>query len=403
MLAKTPRQPLRNLLDLPRAISPSAALSALVAVLVGYSGPLLVLFQAAEKGGLTQPQLSSWIWAVTVGCGLCAILLSLWYRQPVLCAWGSAGAVLMVTGLTHFPLPEAIGAYIVAAVAVILVGVTGVFTRIMNYVPRAIVGGMLAGVLFRFAIGLFSSLPASPLLVLAMIATFFILKRAGMRAPSLGALAIGLLIAGLGGDIKLGEIRPELTQPVFTAPVFSLEAIISLSLPLFILTHTSQNAPGVAVLRNAGYDTPPDGPITLTGIASLITAPFGGHGINISALTAAICVNPEAHPDATKRYSAGVAYGLWYILFGIFGSTVVALFTAVPKALIASVAGLSLLSAITNSLVTGLDTPAHRDGALVAFMLTVSDIALLGIGAPFWGLLAGVIVDSILRFRRATT
>lgn len=393
------RQPLQNLRDLPRALTPSAVLSALVAVLVGYSGPLLILFQAAEKGGLSDPQLSSWIWAVTIGSGVCAILLSLWYRQPVLCAWGSAGAVLMVTGLSKFSLNEAIGAYLVAAVAVIAVGVTGIFSRIINHVPRAIVGGMLAGVLFRFAIGLFTHLATSPLLVVGMALAFFLLKRLGMRAPSLGALVAGLAIAALSGDLRLGAIEPRLTIPLYTEPVFTLPAALTLALPLFILTHTSQNAPGVAVLRNAGYDTPPDGPIALTGIVSLLTAPFGGHGINLSALTAAICVNPEAHPDATKRYSAGVAYGLWYILFGAFGSTAVALFTALPKALIASVAGLSLLSAISNALVTGLESSVHRDGALFAFMLTVSDISLLGVGAPFWGLLAGVAVDFVLRRR----
>lgn len=393
------RQPLQNLRDLPRALTPSAVLSALVAVLVGYSGPLLILFQAAEKGGLSDVQLSSWIWAVTIGSGVCAILLSLYYRQPVLCAWGSAGGVLMVTGLTQFSLNEAVGAYGVAAVAVIAVGASGVFSRIINHVPRAIVGGMLAGVLFRFAIGLFTHLASSPLLVIGMALAFFLLKRAGMRAPSLGALAAGLAIAALSGDLRLGAIEPRLTSPVFTMPVFSLPAALTLALPLFVLTHTSQNAPGIAVLRNGGYDTPPDGPVTVTGIASLLTAPFGGHGINLSALTAAICVNPEAHPDATKRYSAGVAYGLWYIVFGAFGSTAVALFTALPKALIASVAGLSLLSAISNALVTGLESSVHRDGALVAFMLTVSDISLLGVGAPFWGLLAGVAVDFALRRR----
>lgn len=391
----------RNLRDLPRALAPSAILSALVAVLVGYSGPLLVLFQAAEKGHLTDPQLSSWIWAATLGCGTCAIVLSLWYRQPVLSAWSSAGAVLMVTGLAQFSLPEAIGAYIVSAVAVIALGVTGLFGKVMERIPHGIVAGMLAGVLFRFSIGLFTNLPTAPLLVGAMTLSFFLLKRIGMRAPSLGALLVGIIITALSGTLSLADVHPTLTTPIFTAPVFTLQAALTLGLPLFILANTSQNAPGIAVLRNGGYNTPPNGPVTVTGIASLLMAPFGCHSLTLAALTAAICVNPEAHPDPDKRYSAGVAYGFWYILFGLFGSTVVALFTALPKALIAAVAGLSLLGAILNALVTGLEAPAHRDGALVAFMLTVSDISLLGIGAPFWGLLAGVLIDLLLRRRAA--
>lgn len=387
---------LANLRDLPNAILPSAVFSALVAVLTGYAGPLLVMFQVAEVGKLSQAQLSSTIWAVTIGCGVCAILLSLWYRHPVLCAWPSAGAVLLVTSLATYTFSEAIGAFIIQGVLLILLGLSGWFGRLMELIPRTVVAGMLGGVLFRFGIGVFSAIPTAPLLVGAMIATFVIMKRLGYRAPMIGAMVIGLMVAAAQGQIKLDNFALALTVPVITLPTFNIAATLGLALPLFVLTLTGQNAPGVAVLRNSGYDTPVDGPITLTGIASLLTAPIGGNGINLSAITAAICTNPEAHPDKTKRYSAGVAYGLWYVLFGMFGATAVALFSSVPKAFVAAITGLALLGAISTALSTAMSEPKERDGALMAFMLTASGIELLSVGAPFWGLLLGVVVNTVL-------
>lgn len=387
---------LANLRDLPNAILPSAVFSALVAVLTGYAGPLLVMFQVAEVGKLSQAQLSSTIWAVTIGCGVCAILLSLWYRHPVLCAWPSAGAVLLVTSLATYTFSEAIGAFIIQGVLLILLGLSGWFGRLMEIIPRTVVAGMLGGVLFRFGIGVFTAIPTAPLLVGAMIATFVIMKRLGYRAPMIGAMVIGLMVAAAQGQIKLDNFALALTVPVITLPTFNIAATLGLALPLFVLTLTGQNAPGVAVLRNSGYDTPVDGPITLTGIASLLTAPIGGNGINLSAITAAICTNPEAHPDKTKRYSAGVAYGLWYVLFGMFGATAVALFSSVPKAFVAAITGLALLGAISTALSTAMSEPKERDGALMAFMLTASGVEILSVGAPFWGLLLGVVVNTVL-------
>lgn len=394
------RYMLGNVRDLPSAILPSAIFSALVAVLTGYAGPLLVVFQVAEVGKLSADQLSSWIWAITIGCGVCAILLSLWYRHPVLCAWPSAGSVLLVTSLATYTYSEAIGAYIIQAILLMLLGVSGLFGRLMDVIPKTVVAGMLGGVLFRFGIGVFSALPSAPLLVGAMIATFVIMKRLGYRAPMIGAMVVGLIMSGLQGQIKLDNLALALTTPVVTTPTFNLAATLGLALPLFVLTLTGQNAPGVAVLRNSGYDTPINGPITLTGIASLLTAPIGGNGINLSAITAAICTNPESHPDKTKRYSAGVAYGLWYVLFGMFGATAVALFSSVPKAFVAAITGLALLGAIATALTTAMSEPKERDGALMAFMLTASGIELLGVGAPFWGLVLGVMVNLVLTYRR---
>lgn len=390
----------RNLRDLPKTIALSAVFSALVAVLTGYAGPLLVIFQAAEVGKLSQGQLSSWIWAVTVGCGICAVMLSLWYRNPIVCAWPAAGTVLLVSSLKTYSFNEAIGAFIIQGAMLTALGLSGLFGRLMSLIPKTVVAGMLGGVLFRFGLGIFTALPTEPVLVLSMIATYIIQKRFGYRAPVIGALAMGLIISLAMGQVKLENFAPEFALPVITPPQFSIGALLGLALPLFVLTLTGQNAPGVAVLRNSGYNTPVDGPITVTGIASLITAPFGGNGINLAAITAAICTNPEAHPDPDKRYSAGVAYGMWYIFFGTFGATAVALFAGLPKAFIAAITGLALMGAIQTALSTAMSEPKERDGALIAFMLTASDITLLNVGAPFWGLILGVLVNWVLALRK---
>lgn len=388
---------IQNLRDLPRSMAFSAILAALVAVLVGYTGPILIVVQAAENAGLSQAQLSSWIWGITVGSGVSAIIMSLWYRQPMLAAWPTAGAALLVTSLAQYRYEEAIGAYILAAVALVILGISGWFGRVIDRVPRAVIAGMLAGVLLRFGINIFTSLGQSQLLVGVMIITYLLLRRLGYRAPSIGTLAVGLLVAGVRGQLQLPELSLQVTTPLLTWPEFTLRAFLGLSVPLFVLANVSQNAPGLAVLRAFDYRTPANGPIAITGLVSLLTAPFGSSGVALSAITAAICVSPEAHPDKDRRYAAGVAYGFWYILFGMFGATAVMLFTGLPRELVAAVAGLALTGALLTALSNAMAEPQERDAALLAFLLTASDITLLGIGAPFWGLLIGVVASYLLR------
>jgi benzoate membrane transport protein len=388
---------IQNLRDLPRSMAFSAILAALVAVLVGYTGPLLIVVQAAENAGLSQAQLSSWIWGITVGSGVSAIIMSLWYRQPMLAAWPTAGTALLVTSLAQYRYEEAIGAYILAAIGLVILGISGWFGRVIDRVPRAVIAGMLAGVLLRFGINIFTSLGQSQLLVGVMIITYLLLRRLGYRAPSIGTLAVGLLVAGVRGQLQLPELSLQVTTPLLTWPEFTLRAFLGLSVPLFVLANVSQNAPGLAVLRAFDYRTPANGPIAITGLVSLLTAPFGSSGVALSAITAAICVSPEAHPDKDRRYAAGVAYGFWYILFGMFGATAVMLFTGLPRELVAAVAGLALTGALLTALSNAMAEPQERDAALLAFLLTASDITLLGIGAPFWGLLIGVVASYLLR------
>lgn len=383
----------RNLRDLPGILTPAAWLAGFVGVLIAYTGPLVLVFQAASNAGLDEGQVASWIWALTIGSGLSSLILCLWYRQPIVVAWSVAGSALLVTNLGHFNLKEAVGAYLVAGLATTLLGWSGLFGRIMGLVPTPIVMGMLAGVLLRFGISLFTSLPASPLIVIGMLGIYLLLRRQGFRAPTIGALITGLVIAAFSGDLHFTNVKIELAVPEWLWFQFNPVAIISLGLPLFVLAIASQDAPGLAVLKSAGYDPPINGPLVVTGLASILTAPFGGHGLNLAALMAAICASPEADPDRDRRYGSGVTAAIWFIVLGSFGATAVTLFSGLPKALIAAVAGLAMTGSILASLNGAMAELKHRDGALFALLITASDITLWGIGAPFWGLVVGVVVS----------
>lgn len=387
----------RNVRDLPRAMTLSGFIAGFIVVLIGYTGPLLIILQAANAGGLTQPQTASWVWAVAVGNGLLTIFLSLYYRQPIIAPWSTAGAALLVTSLTQYTLPQAVGAYLAAALGLVLVGATGIFGTLIARVPRAVVQGLLAGILLRFGIGIFRVLPQDPLLVTAMIATFFVLRRMHVRAPSLGVLIVGVVIAAVGGDLHIGTLQVALARPLLTTPVFTLDALLGLALPLCVLSLTTQFAPGEAVLRSAGYQAPVNGIMMFIGAGSAVLAFFGGHGQALGALTAALVATPDVSPDHSRRYAAAVASGGWYVLFGLFGATVIQLFSGFPAALVAVIAGLSLSGTIANSLSGAMEQPHTRDAALVAFLCAAGEFSLLGIGAPFWGLVAGVAVYWLTR------
>jgi benzoate membrane transport protein len=293
-----------------------------------------------------------------------------------------------------------VGAYLVAGLAATALGLSGGFGRVLALVPAPVVSGMLAGILVKFGLGLFKALGERTLLVGAMVLAFLLLRRFAFRAPTVGALLAGLAVAFARHEVHFGEVQLALAVPVWTWPAFSLGAILGLGLPLFVLAMVSQNAPGIAIVRAAGYDAPIDVPTTVTGILSLLTAPFGGHGINLAVLTAAIVTGPEAHPDPDRRYAAGVATGCWYLLTGLFGATAVGIFAGLPKDLIAAVAGLALLGATATALTGAMREPAEREGALIAFLVTAADLTFLGIGAPFWGLLLGALAQRALTWRR---
>ena len=379
----------------------SAATAGFVAVLVGFTSSVAIVFQAATALGATPAQIGSWMWALGLGMGLCSLIPSLWLKKPVMVAWSTPGAAVLATaGVSGgFGMAEATGAFLVCAALITLFGVTGWFEALMDRIPIPIANALLAGVLARFGLDAFVALKTAFALVGLMLLTYLLGRRFWARYAVPGVLAVGTLFAALQGQLHLQDVPWRLTVPVFTAPVFSLQAAVSLALPLFVVTMASQNLPGVAVIRASGYEMPLSKIITLTGVASLLLAPFGAFALNLSAITAAICMGREAHADPARRYVAAATCGLIYCVIGLFGAAVAGVLTAFPRELVAAIAGLALLGSIGGGLGAALQDDAHREAALITFLVTLSGVGLWGIGSAFWGVVAGALALFVQQWR----
>ncbi len=362
-----------------------------VAVLVGFTSSVAIVFQAALGFGATPAQITSWMWALGIGMGLCSALPSLWLRKPVMIAWSTPGAAVLAVAATGFNMGDAIGAFMVSAVLITLCGVTGLFEKLMHRIPVAIASALLAGVLARFALQGFVAAQTALPLVLFMLAAYLLGKRFLPRYAVPLTLLVAIVYVVARGQFNVALLQFSLAVPVFTAPSFSLSATVSLALPLFIVTMASQNLPGVAAIRAAGYDMPLSKIISMTGVATFLLAPFGCFALNLSAITAAICMGKEAHPDPARRYTAAVTCGVIYIGIGLFGAIVTTLLAAFPKELIAAIAGLALLGTISSGLASALADEKHREAAIITFLVTLSGVVIAGVGSAFWGVVAGTL------------
>ena len=371
-----------------------------VTVLVGITSSAVIVLQAASAAGATQQQISSWMLALGLGMGLTCIGLSLRYRAPVVTAWSTPGAALLVTSLSGIPMAEAIGAFMFAAALVTVCGVTGWFERAMDKIPLSIAAAMLAGILANFGMNVFVAMKPQFVMVFAMFIAYLLCKRWLPRYAIIVVLAIGTALAAAQGLLHFENFHFAWAAPVFTMPSFSWSAIIGVGIPLFVVTMASQNAPGVAVIRASGYSTPISPLISWTGLVTLLLAPFGCFSLNLAAITAAICMGKEAHEDPAKRYWAAVAAGVFYLLVGIFGATIGALFAAFPQELVLAIAGLALFGTIANSLTVAMARDSQREAALITFLVTASGVTLFGIGAAFWGLVAGALAFFVLNWKR---
>ena len=370
-----------------------------VAVLVGVTSSVAIVFQAAAALGATPAQAASWMWALGLGMGITTLGLSLWFRQPVLTAWSTPGAALLVTAGAGVPMAEAVGAFMVCAVLITLAGVTGWFERVMGRIPQSLAAALLAGVLTRFAIEGFAASQREFGLVFTMFVVYLLGRRWWPRYAVPGVLLAGVTVAGWQGQLHLGTVQWQWATPVFTMPVFSVAAMVGIALPLFVVTMASQNLPGVAAQRAAGYDTPVSPVVTTTGLASLLLAPFGGYALNLAAITAAICMGPEAHADPARRWQASAAAGVFYILLGLLGGAVVGLLGAFPKALVLALAGLALLGTIGSGLAAAVKEEHTREAAVITFLITASGLSLWGVGAAFWAVVAGGLALFAQRWR----
>ena len=384
-------------------LSLSTAVAGFVAVLVGFTSSVAIVFQAALAFGATPAQITSWMWALGLGMGLCSLVPSLILRQPVMVAWSTPGAAVLATaGLAGgFSMGEAIGAFMISALLITLAGVTGWFERVMNRIPMEIAAALLAGVLARFGLQAFAAAQTALPLVLLMLMVYLVSRRLAARYAVVITLAAAVVFVASLGQMAWSAVQLELALPVFTAPQFSVAAAVSLAIPLFVVTMASQNLPGVAVIRASGYDLPISRLITLTGLATLVLAPFGAFALNFSAITAAMCMGPEAHADRNRRYTAAVACGAIYVAIGLFGAVITGLLTAFPKELVVAIAGLALLGTIGNGLAAALRDESHREAALITFLVTLSGVVIVGVGSAFWGVVAGSIAIFVQQYRRS--
>ena len=381
-------------------LSLSAFTAGFVAVLVGFTSSVAIVFQAAQAFGATPEMISSWMWALGLGMGLASAVPSLWWRKPVMIAWSTPGAAVLAVAGAGYSMNEAVGAFIVCAVLMTAAGATGWFERVMNKIPMALASALLAGVLARFGLQAFVAAQTALPLVLLMLGTYLVGKRVLPRYAVPLTLLVAIVFVAARGDLAWGAVHFSVAMPVFTMPVFSWQAVVSLALPLFVVTMASQNLPGVAAIRAAGYEMPVSKLITISGLTTLVLAPFGAFALNLSAITAAICMGREAHEDPARRYTAAVSCGAIYVVIGFFGAAVTGLLTAFPKELVAAIAGLALLGTIGGGLAAAVKDESHREAALITFLVTLSGVTLLGIGSAFWGVVAGAIALGIQQFGR---
>jgi len=371
----------------------------LISVIVNYGGTFILVFQAAKVAGLNPELTASWVWSVSIGVGVTGLLLSWFSREPIITAWSTPAAAFLVVALATTPYAEAVGAYMISAIAFILLGVSGYFEKVIRLIPPGVAAGLLAGILLQFGINAFGGMSLEPLLVGLLIVTYTLLKRFTARYAVVGILIVGLAFLLIQGRFDVSGLSLQFATPVFTQPEFSLNALLSVALPLFLITLTGQYMPGMLVLRNDGFKTSANPIVALTGLGSLLMAPFGSHAFNIAAITAAICTGKEAHEQPSKRWIAGVAAGVFYIFVGIFGVTLAALFMALPPAFITTLAGLALLGTLGGSLASAMADAKSREASLITFLAAAANITLLGIGGAFWGLLIGLVAYAVLNGR----
>lgn len=380
--------------------SVSAISAGFLAVLIAYAGPAVIFVQAAELAQVSKDMLSSWIWAISIGPAVAGIALSWWSKAPIVTAWSAPGTALLVTLFPAITVNQAVAAYLTAGAIILIIGLSGYFDKLMRSIPNGIAAGMMAGILFEFGINAFKSAATMPVLTFGMIIAYIVFRRLWPRYCIILVLLFGISLAVGLGQTSLGDLELKLATPQFIMPDWTWNSTLSLALPLVIVSLTGQFLPGMAILRLAGYTTPARPILTVSGLASLVIAWFGGITVVTAAITAALCTDKDAHENPSRRYIAGIANGMFYLIGGIFAATIVMLFTALPKEFIAVLAGLALIGAITTNIVGSVQTPQDREAAVITFLATASNMSFLGLGSAFWGAIIGGFAYYVLSVTR---
>ncbi|MBR9864660.1 MAG: benzoate/H(+) symporter BenE family transporter [Rhodobacteraceae bacterium] len=376
----------------------SIIISAVVAALVGFGGSLAVILAATEAVGATQAQTGSWVAVLCISMMATSAILSIRHKMPIITAWSTPGAALIAAS-SGIGFEAAVGAFLFAAVLVLVTASFRVVADLIEKIPAALASAMLAGVLFEFVVAIFEHAATVPALVLPLIAGFLVLRLFSAMWAVLGVLALGI-----GLSFMLGMLEPveslQISKLVWVTPAFDLPVMLGLGLPLYLVTMASQNLPGFAVLRASGYQAPTRSILGVTGIASVLSAFGGAHTSNLAAITASICTGPDTHPDPDQRWLTGPIYALTYAVLAVFGASLVGMFAGFPPALVATVAGVALLGPFIGAASAGFGSKEHLFPAALTFVVTASGVSVFGIGAAFWGLVAGLLALGLERLKR---
>ncbi|WP_273687679.1 benzoate/H(+) symporter BenE family transporter [Ketogulonicigenium vulgare] len=366
---------------------------AILAALIGYGSTIALVLAAAQALGATPEQTQSWVFALCLGKAAGSVILSVWTRIPTVLAWSTPGAALIAAteGIT---MAEGVGAFILVGLLIALTGIVRPLGRLIAMIPDSIAGAMLAGVLLPFCLQVTGALSAAPLVVGVMLVVYLIMRLINAASAVLVALVAGLLAAALSGQITLPTQGFALPHLVFITPSFNLGTVFSLALPLYIVTMAAQNLPGFAVQRAAGYEPQVGRSLLVTGAGSAITGLFGAHTHNMAAITAAICMDPATHPDPAQRWKVALPYGALWLILALSGPWLITLLQGLPPQLLAAVVALGLLAPLAGALGTAMAKADERLAATVTIVVAASGVSFFGVGAAFWGLIAGLIVHA---------
>ncbi|WP_171496792.1 benzoate/H(+) symporter BenE family transporter [Acinetobacter radioresistens] len=380
-------------------ISIPAIFAGFITFLVGISVSAVLVIQAAQILGATSEQISSWFWALGLGIGISGLFLSWKFKYPVATSWSTAGLALIIATGSGYTLYEAIGAFFVCGLLTAILGFSGVFKKALSYIPQSLTSAMLAGVLLKFGIALFASLQTNWGFILSILAIYILSKRIWPRYSIVLTVIGGIAVCPLFMEFHTPVVQWSLAQPVWMAPEFSWSAVLGLAFPLFVINMASQYLPGIAMIQSYGYKPHINQLIGWTGLSQTLLAPFGCYSVNIAAISAAISLDDQVHPDPAKRYIAGMSCGFFYILVGLFAATLTSLLMSFPQVFITALAGIALFGTIGHNIALAFHEIEERETALMTFLFSASGVQFLGIGSAFWGLIFGIIVMLVFKFK----
>jgi len=380
-------------------ISIPAIFAGFITFLVGISVSAVLVIQAAQILGATSEQISSWFWALGLGIGISGLFLSWKFKYPVATSWSTAGLALIIATGSGYTLYEAIGAFFICGLLTAILGFSGVFKKALSYIPQSLTSAMLAGVLLKFGIALFASLQTNWGFILSILAIYILSKRIWPRYSIVLTVIGGIAVCPLFMEFHTPVVQWSLAQPVWMAPEFSWSSILGLAFPLFVINMASQYLPGIAMIQSYGYKPHINQLIGWTGVSQTLLAPFGCYSVNIAAISAAISLDDQVHPDPAKRYIAGMSCGFFYILVGLFAATLTSLLMSFPQVFIIALAGIALFGTIGHNIALAFHEIEEREAALMTFLFSASGVQFLGIGSAFWGLIFGIIVILVFKFK----